>query len=823
MNSKKIAFLAVIAILSGIFSSNAQNVQTTGSVSGKIIDKETGTALDYVSVTIFRSGETKPQKAVVTGSDGSFTIDQVLPGNYRLEATFIGYKKYSHEIKIAQNIDTKLSNIQLETDARVLGSVEITGIRSAMKFDIDKKVFSVDQAVASSGANASEILKEIPSVEVDQEGTVSLRNSSNVTIWINGKPSGLNSDNQGQVLEQMPAESIDKIEVITNPSSKFSAEGSAGIINIILKKERKAGYFGSLRAGAGYPESYNAGASFNYSSSKVDFNANIGTRYNKHDGYGTSDRMTFSTNENQQTDTTWLNSQSSRNSNMNGLFFRGGLDYHINDKHTIGFSGMGRKGSHYDESNITYLYLDRNRFNNRTTQRNSETDDSNNNYDITLDYMWDIAEEHKFQTSLSYGQRSGEDESKYFQSDLFNPGGSIFNTNQIQNDISSNKELEFQADYTRKLSEKFRLEAGLKSEWSVRNSTDMIYDNTLAVSSMQPSYQNDFDYDEKIHAVYGTITGKMNTHFGYQLGLRGELSDITFSSFNRTTNTSIDKDKNYFNLFPSIFLTYSFEQGSDIQLNYSRRINRPRGRSLNPFVNISDSTNIRSGNPDLDPFFGNSFELNYIKSWDNHTLSASLYHRIDNNIIQEIRYIKDNVMYQSPINITDNTSSGLELVSKNSFTNKLETTATFNFYRTALKGFTYDNYYYEGNEGFSWNARLNSTIILSNSMTAQISGFVTSPRIVAQGEMSGSYAIDAGIKKTFFDKKLSVSINGRNLLDSFRFDNKSWGKNFYQESSNKFFRRSIQCSVTWNFGNMTPKKKNPDEENGESNGYSESE
>jgi len=821
MNLRTIFIVSIISIFS-ICPLSAQT-DFTGSISGKLIDEETRTGLDFVNVAIYVKNGSVPVKGSTSAVNGTFQIDQVTPGEYRIEATFIGYNTYKGQIKVTSGRITRLGTIMMKADSKLLGSVEVTGIRSAMKFDIDKRVFSVDQAIAAAGASASDILKEIPSVEVDGEGTVSLRNSSSVTIWINGKPSGLNADNQGQVLEQMPAEGIDKIEVITNPSSKFSAEGSAGIINIILKKDRKAGYFGSIRAGISDPLGYDAGGNFNYSSPKVDIYANLGLRSHSHDGNGTSNRQTFNTNDiTNLTDTSRLNSETYDKSSMGGLFFRSGIDYHLNDKHTISLSGFGMDRNHNNDSEINYTYLDNSGTVTRTATRNSISKERGSNYEILIDYLWEIGEEHKFQTNLSYGKENGDGESQFNQTNYNALGNLDYISNQIQKSPSNETELEFQADYSKKFSDKLRIEAGLKSDWNVSESNSSIFDGTLNAVVPIASYINNFDYEEMISAIYGTLTGKIGKGFGYQFGLRGEITDISFTSTDNLISNTLKEDKNYFNLFPSVFLTYSFSEGNDLQLNYSRRINRPRGHNLNPFVDITDSTNITFGNPFLDPEFANSFELNYIKAWNNHSLSASAYYKRNNQVIQDIRYIENGVMYQTPSNVTRSASSGLEIISKNSLSKNIETTGTVNFYHASLDEFTYNDVYYKGNSGFSWNVRLNSTIILSNTLTGQVSGFFNAPRIVAQGETSANYSIDAGLRKSFFDRKLLVSLNGRNLLNSFKFENKTWGQGFYQESSNKFFGRTLQLNVTWNFGNIKPKEKPEPEENGDG-GYSEPE
>ena len=812
--SFKLLFLLIFSLIIGNQFSYAQippnnQVSQTGAIKGIVLDKGTETAIGYVTMMLFQKGSTKPYKVKVSESDGSFSFADVIPGTYRLVGKLLGYIAYDEFLKIGEEKENNLGHIFMKTDSKLLKTVEVKGLRSNMKLEIDKKTYSVDNSIAAAGASASDILKDIPSVEVDIEGTITLRNSESVTVWINGKPSGLTSDNRGQVLEQLPAESIESVEVVTNPSAKYSPEGSAGIINIILKKERKSGYYGSIRGGVSHPWGKNIGANINYSSSKLDAYANIGLRDNEHDGSGYIKRQTYHTDE-LTTDTSYMNSNNKRTRGGDGLFMRTGFDYHLNNKHTFSLSGFAMDVNRESNSEIIYDYLDNNRLLTKQSLRNSDSNAGHNNYNITMDYLWEIGEDHNLQANISHGKRSNTDENIYDQTDYNSIGMFTNSSYQIQTGPSTSEDWEFKADYSKKFSNRLKLEAGTQNERNKRYSENNIFnglasDDTWTLPST-PDVSNGFDYKEQIYAIYGTLTGITESKLGYQLGLRGEKTIVHFVS---TDISSIGTpiNKNYVELFPTIFLNYNFSEGSDIQLNYSKRVNRPRGRSLNPYVDISDSTNIRTGNPNLDPEFAHSFEMNFMKTWENHTLSSSIYHRITDHVIQDIRFIENGIMYQKPSNVTNSTSSGLELVSKDKITKMLETTATINLYQSTIEGFTYMNYYYEGISGFSWNIRVNGTMIFPKGFTGQASGFYSAPRIIAQGESSGHYTMDLGLRKNFLDNKLQLSVNVRNLLNSFKFDNKTWGPAFYQETSNKFFGRDIRINLTWNFGNLKPKMK----------------
>jgi outer membrane receptor protein involved in Fe transport len=804
MNVRSLTSLLLVLFLSFSTLFAAPEPAPTGTVGGKLLDQESKSPLDNVTVFIYQGTSDKPFKVANTDEKGVFIFSDVLPGEYRVEAGFLGYLPFEEVVQVMANQQTHLGEIVLKNDAKALRVVEVTGLRSTMKLEVDKRVFSVDQSVAAAGASTSDILKNIPSVEVDAEGTVSLRNSTNVIIWINGKPSGLTADNQAQVLEQMPAESIDRIEVITNPSAKYSAEGSAGIINIILKKDRKAGYYGSLRAGVSTPIGYNFGGNVNYSSPKWDLYANLGTRAENREGDGSTNRETYST-VGSTTTTEYMNSTTKRNMTHGGLFFRAGADYHINDQHTISLSGFGMNGNRDFSSDVYYNYFDTDKLPTAVRQRTSTENGGHNNYEMELDYQWEIGPEHNLHAILSAGKEFSPETSNYTQFDVASNNSTMNLINQDGKGSENEDGMEFQLDYTRKFSEKWKLEAGWKTNMENRLSDDLI--RNLNGSVWTPFSQNLFDYHEQIHAAYATLTGKLTPKLGYQLGLRGEQTIVDFTSTNVLTNTVVPHEKNYLKLFPTIFANYTISEGSDLQLNYSRRINRPRGRALNPFVNISDSTNIWVGNPNLDPEYSNNFEMNFLKTWTNHTLSAALYHRISEQVIQDIRYLDNGVMNQTPENVTNSTSSGLELVAKDKLFKILETTTTLNLYQQSMDGFTYRGQTYDGTNGFSWNLRMNGQMALPWAMMGQVSGFYSAPRIVAQGTMKAAYSLDLGLRKSFLDRTLQVSLNGQNLLNSFKFENITTGPGFSQVTSNQFFGRTIRLNVTWNFGNLKPKEK----------------
>lgn len=779
--------------------------QSKGVIKGKVIDSVSKEVLDYVNASVKKRGETGLVKGTVTDQTGSFSIDNLSDGSYTITLSYIGYKTYEKDFSITQSVKSiNLKTIPLEEDSKVLGEVQVVGQKSQMKFEIDKKVFNVDQNISSTGGSASDVLTNIPSVEVDNEGEVSLRGSSNVTIWINGKASGLSADNRAQILEQMPAESIDKIEVITNPSSKYSPEGTAGIINIVLKEDRKAGYYGSLQAGADSRGGYNGSANINYSSGKLDIFGSLGYRNRKRDGGGYTNRV------NTDNDNSYLNQTNESDGRGGNTFARAGITWHATRKDHLSFNGFGMFGNRNNNNAIDYISNVPGSF--ASSRRTTDSDNKMNGGNVEIGYKRDFTKNSNLDFTASYNIWSMDNNSIYRQNSEFANGMSNSSFQQQTNDVRSHN-WEFQLDYVNSLTDKSKIEAGYKGTLSRENSPVTTY---KAPGVLEEKLYNHFIYNQDIHALYGTYSGRLDK-FGYQLGLRGEYSRVNTRSlaYGQAKGDVAPYTHDYFSLFPSAFFSYALPGNNEIQLNYTRRISRPWGRQLNSFVNITDSTNISYGNPQLKPQYSNAYELNYIKNWENHMLSFSGYYRTTDDVIQQIRYLDGNVMKSTSENIAKTQSAGVELVGKNKLFHFLDLTTTVNLFYYKLDGF---NYTPEGmevpvvgqaSEDFSWNARMIANIILPYTISLQITGNYNSRQVVAQGYREANYSLDAGIRKSFMNKKLSLSINARDILDSRKWHTITSGTGFTQDSKSWRGGRTVGFTLTYSFGNMRAKSSKP--------------
>ncbi|MBP8904349.1 MAG: TonB-dependent receptor, partial [Paludibacteraceae bacterium] len=774
------------------------------TIQGRIIDAGTQQPIEFVTVSIYNPATSKNLAGALTNQDGVFNIASVANGTYELRISFVGYSPFNKEFNV-NGSDVRFGNIPLTEDSKMLKEVQVVGQGSQMRFDIDKKVFSVDQNIAAAGGSATDVLQNIPSVDVDNDGNISLRNNASVEVWINGKPSGLTADNRAQVLQQMPAENIESIEVMTNPSAKFNPEGTAGIINLVMKKNRKAGYYGSLSAGAtlqnGKPGS-NAGASINYNVGKFDVFANLGYRRMVGNGWGLTERTNYNNG-----DSTLLNQNSKTEFKMGGVFFRAGVDYHLDSKNTIGINGFGHNGMPDMYSNTDYL-LTRKATNAklRDYSRENNASDQHKGYNVNLYHRIDFDKKgSNLMTNLSYSEHGNLGNQRYTQLDRL---AAANNQDITQIADGNSNTIELKTDYTKKFTDNNRLELGWSSIWNDRLSNASGTDNFN--NKDIPEYYNVFDYAEQIHAGYATYGTRID-NFSVQAGVRGEYfrKDITSTS----SRESIKLDpQSYFKVYPSVYLSYSLPNNNEVQLNYTRRVDRPRGRMVNSFRDYSDSTNISYGNPLLMPEMTSAFELNYIKNWDNHTLSSSIYYRLNNDDIERVSFLRNGVMESTFMNLTKEHDMGVELVAKNRLFKILNLTSSLNFYYNKLDASVYTNELYPevrvvlpAHENFSWDGRVIANLMLSPTFSGQVTGQYRSERLTPQGKQLDSYSMDLGLRKSFFEKKFSVNFNVRDLFDSRKFRSVTSGEGFYQYSENKRMGRMFGLTLTYNFGNTKPK------------------
>ncbi len=774
--------------------------------------------MDFVTIQLVNA---KTGKALPIGTstdeNGLFTLKGVKDGKYLVRITNIGSVTQDREANVAGG-NINIGEIKLADDSKLLQEVVVEGIRSQMRFELDKKVFTVDANVTAAGQSASELLESIPSVEVDQDGEVSLRGNSSVTVWINGKESGLTADNRAQILEQIPAETIDRIEVITNPSAKYSPEGTAGIINIILKKDRKAGYYGSAELSANSRGGGNVGANINYNSSKIDAFGGLGFRMRRNKGGSKMNREFFS--EDGEPNGLFTRSEGRSPNQGNNIFARLGFTYHLTDKDDIGLNGFGMLGHSWSSSHTLYNSNVPGNWLTNLDKSNNKGDHRGLHAEFNFTHKWN--DNHSLDVVAGFNKWGGPSWRAYLEDIEYEDREDT--KYQEQNMDMSTRSWETKVDYTNKLTDWLKLEAGFNGRYSHEDSpTDTWSGTSKADMTQNTALYNRFIYNNNVSALYATLGGTVSK-FSFSAGLRGEAWQVKTRSleFGQSEADVAPFKKNDFALFPSVFLSYSMPHDNEMQINYTRRIRRPWGGQLNSFHDISNPTSISYGNPELQPMYSNAFELNYIKSWTFHMISLSAYMRTSSDMMNRISYLDGDVMYSTWANIADQVNTGCEIVSKNSlFQSHLDLTTTVNLYNNEISGWKYNFLAESGNliplsgkkqNNFAWSARMMANVRLPWSLSMQATGNYNSKMLSAQGSRQGGWSVDLGFRRVF--GAWSFSLNCRDLFDSRKFKSTTNGLDYTQFNEGWRGGRTVRLTIKFSFGNMNTGKDRPDEDGG---------
>lgn len=785
-----------------------------GIVKGKILDRQKSEPLGFVNIKVTEQGSDKFVGGGITDAGGNFNVSGLKDGKYTLSLTFMGYKDVTRQFEITpakREVQFKL--LYMAEDAKQLNEVTVTGQRATMKLEVDRKSFDVGQLISNAGQAASDVLDNIPSIEVDNDGNVSLRGNSSVEVWINGKASGLTSDNRAQILQQLPAESIDRVEVIDNPSAKFSAEGSAGIINIVLKKDRKAGYYGSVQAGGDTRGGANTSFNINYNSRLIDTYLNMGYRHRANTGHM----------ESQQTSDTYNQTYDSDSKQRgNNFFTRAGVTLHATTKDDFSLSGMLMHGGGNSHSYTPYIYTAvANGLNNYQLDRINRSRTGMDMRYGEFNYRHSFNDKHFIDFTADLSSWKMNNDNWYQDSTVVVGIDDVTYSYQYRPQYINNHRKELKLEYENQVTKNFKIEAGYNGNFSRENTPQESYmDNTSfdgTNASEDKLFFNRFIYKQDLHAFYTTLSYKFGA-LSLMGGLRGEYWRVNTESYTweQEHDASLREQpfkKDYFQLFPSVFMSWQMTETQQLQLNYTRRLRRPWGGQLNSFRDTRDATTVSFGNPYLTPEFSNSFSLNYLKQWNDHSLLVSAYYRPTTDVIQRISYKnqEDGLFYQTSMNVAKSVSTGLEMTVKNKLWRILDLTTSANAYYYRLNGFSYDidGQTVTGNSdhNFTWNARMTASLMLPYDISIQTTGRYTARQVITQGYRKANYSIDFGARKNFFNKLFTLSVNCRDLLDSRRFETFTSGPNFTRHQINRRGGRRVSMTLTWNFGNMKQKKR----------------
>jgi len=798
--------LGLLLIAGAAFAQRGEGRQRSGEnpfkVKGVVIDGESQGPLEYASISLLKASDSTLVDGAITNSQGEFEI-KGRPGPHILRLQFISYESKYREVAFnRENRVIDIGTIQLSPDTETLEEVVVSGNKSQMQLELDKRVFNVGEDLANIGANASEIMDNLPSVSVDVDGNVSLRGSSNVRILVNGKPSGLVGISNADGLRQLQGDLIERIEVITNPSARYDAEGTAGIINIILKKEREKGFNGSFTANTGYPANHGFSGNVNYRAGSFNLFGSYGIRYSKNPGGGFTDRTSF---RNDTTLFTYIDNDRVRSGLSHN--FRIGTDFYINENNIITASGLTRIS---DEENITEItYFDRNEnmvlFNN-TLRKDTEIEDDDN-YEYQMSYRRIMkGEGHELTADFQYRNNDEVEQSSIDSANL------LADTDQIEYQRSINKQgdknILIQVDYTYPIGGGKKFDAGYRG--TIREiSSDYLVEQIDDQGDWQPlgNFSNVFIYNEDVHAAYAIFENKMNK-WGYQLGLRMEQTYIT--TFQRETDET--NEKNYLNAFPSAFVSYKLNQAQTLQASYSRRLSRPRFWYLNPFFSFSDPRNIRTGNTDLDPEYTDSYEVGLLNNLNNSSIYLGAYYRYTTGVIDRIQTSEDGINTLSvPRNIGTENAYGLEANFNTDPSDWLNINGNANFYRAITEGSFND---IELNrDAYTARFRLNTRFKLGK-VDLQLSGRYRAPENGTQGKRKSLYTIDFGANMDVLNKNGTLNLSVRDLFNSRKYRGETVTNNFREESEFQWRSRQVRLSFTYRINQKKKRSRDGDYDGG---------
>ena len=715
-----------------------------------MIDSKLEESLSYASVALYNSADSSLVTGTITDESGNFNLTGVSEGNYFVEIEFIGFQKktiadiaYSYQY---QQID--LGVIHLNPSALELGEVTITNDEPFLQYKIDRKVVNVSQHINATGGTAIDVLENAPSMDTDIEGNITLRGSSNFKVLIDGKPTILEGSD---ALSQLPASAIEDIEIITNPSAKYDPDGTAGIINVKMKKSKSSGMTGLISGSVGSSPLYSGNILLNYKLDKINFTG--GAKYNYNDG--SISRSLF--RENYFSDsTTIINTKDSGNRLRSGVSLLGGIEYNISEKNTL--SLMGTFNNFYSErnnsshsslekipENIIDYYVTDNSLSGSNKGFQLEFNDTHqfDSPDHLLEISGTIYKGNGTTDELQFPFISDSD---WVPLDL--------ETENIQKLITSDESLyNLYFDYTRPIGTNGLLEGGYQFKYD-RSETGYLFQTYELNSSVNNLISEDnYDFLRSIHAIYGTYTDRFGK-YDIKLGIRAEYTDRVFTSESLLEDFTYNK----LDFYPSLYVTRSFQNDQQIQLNYSRRINRPSDRYLNPIPRYSNGFYSFIGNPSLEPEYANSFELNYQKGFGASYIAAETFLRQTVNKITQIQSMtEDNILVYTMDNLNSDFTMGIELTGFFKATEWWQINPTFSLSKYQLNG------EYDAEDiiksSINWNASLDNTFKLKTGTTFQIQGVYKSPTVTLTGNMNASYGLNLAIKQDLFNKaSLTFSI-----------------------------------------------------------------
>jgi outer membrane receptor protein involved in Fe transport len=784
--------ISIVAFFAFVLGQHSTYAQSTELIIKGLVEDDANASLPFASVRAFQSKDSLFVNGNVTNADGTFSLS--LPqGNYYVEIGFLGMKSQFRTINKTSG-EVNLGTIKLGVSSISTGEVSVIADKSLAELKLDKRVYNVSADLNNQGANATEVLENIPSITVDTDGNVSLRGNSGVRILIDGKYSGFSST--PDALRSLQSDMIDRIEVITNASARYDAQGEAGIINIILKKNNRSGWNGSVNARVGYYPEFGGGFNLNYKKNK--FNFNLGYTFNRNEGPGRSNTYQRLTSQ----DTSFAYRQYYEQLRRKvGHNVNAGIDYDFNERNSISL-GVGVRtayGKHlieriYENMDAQDVLL----FTNTRIEWNNELEDL---LEGTITYQKKFRKDGaSWTTEAKWFKDDDLERSDYWEYTTLPLADEIERSHALVKE----KNVLAQSDFIWPIGKEGKVETGVRSQQREMNNDFGFAERFENVWNAPARFNDQFEYLERVHAGYlmGSNTYKK---WSYQVGVRGEYSDITTEQLSLSNRNN----KQYFNLFPSAAVSYKSNDMRTLQVSYSRRINRPGQWSLMPFMKFGDNREMRIGNPDINPELTDAYEAGVMQYFAKGSLLSTVYYRRTNHNMETISIAGDDgIIYRKPVNFGHRDAYGFEFNLNYAPITALRITTGLNLYQQTVQG-TYDDIHYDV-KNFSWTNRTSINYTLKSKTRMQVSGNYEAPRVNPQGKTLSIFFMDAAVTQDI-GKNATLGLNVRDVFNSRRWRNVVDTPTIYSETNTQWRPRNIRLVFTYRFNQKAqPQEKQQD-------------
>jgi outer membrane receptor protein involved in Fe transport len=762
-----------------------------------VLAGDTGETLPDASIVLHRGADATFVTGGITDANGRFALRNVPIGTYALRISFVGFSAEERpDLVLASHTPTvDLGTVRLSPETAMAEGIEVTAQREMMEVKIDRTVYNVQDQVAAVGGSAADVLQDLPSIEVDLDGSISYRGSENVAIHVNGRPSSLSGEALASFLRSLSAESVERVEVIPNPSARYEPDGMAGILNIVLARNRSAGWSGSLSAGVGTRQVYNGSANVGYQNGPWQVFSTYGYRSDTRDATGTRLRENFLLSP-----VVTLDQRSVDEHTRQSHAWTTQLEYQMRPSTALGVQAVLSTRGGTEVGQTDYVEWVTGSVSDQFARLIDGTrSDLGIDTRLTLDHTF--ADDHTLSAELRY-ENDWENEDGFYSERTLLAGGTLGDPFRRDVDAVDEDEGEgtLRLDYVRPMGH-VQLETGYQGSLR-RQHSNQRFERTMLADDLRELDVNAFDFDEQIHAAYGILSTEVG-RFGFQTGLRAEQALTTFS----LDETGESFDNEYASFFPSAFLTYALSEGQQMRLSYSKRVNRPRLWQLDPVDDNEDPTFKRISNPFLDPEYVHAFELSYVRHWEVLTLTTNPYFRRTVNEIQwRERFDPTGVTVLTFENAAASTSFGAELIAGLSVTDRLWSNVSVNTYRMVTDASNLDTDL--SHEAMVYSGRVNLTVTPRAGLDLQFSQFYRSPVDIAGGRMGARSMMTLGAKQELFDGKATIGLQARDVLNTMGFDLTRRDAAFYQETRRDWGGRQVSVSVSYTFGQ--PKKNGRD-------------